>query len=224
MKYVLVIIFTMVSISNMPSDDQPMSVDKAYEILEIEIPTKAFATEEEKEVALIAIKKAYRKLSVKYHPDKNVGKSFDEIEFAKNKFGEIQAAYKFLTEPEAIKSELSRWMAEHYAQVVDFIKEHFTKQNKSVVYSPHLYNAITEKFNFLAQTDDAASVSAEIRKIVDTINNKTATAKQQEPKKVALPLVPKQPHPDALNLVNAALELAASLNNNQLLLQVDEID
>lgn len=222
MKYILAIAFTMVSISNMPSDDQPMSIDKAYEILKIEIPTKAPQTEAEKKAALAAIKSAYRTLVAKYHPDKNVGKNLDEIKLAKNKFGEIQEAYKFLTEPEAIKSELSRWVMAHYNEVVDFIKEYFIKQKKSVVHSADLYNVIIENFDFLAQTDDPASVSAEIQKIVDTINNKTATAKQ-EPEKVELPLVPKQPHPDALNMLNAALELAASLNNNQLL-QIDEID
>ncbi|MCR4896746.1 MAG: DnaJ domain-containing protein [Lachnospiraceae bacterium] len=40
------------------------------------------------------IKKAYRSLSRKYHPDSNVGKSEQEQDRSEEKFKEIQAAYK----------------------------------------------------------------------------------------------------------------------------------
>ncbi len=43
-----------------------------------------------------AIKKAYRKLTMKYHPDKNQ----DKKEWAKNMFADISAANEVLTDPE----------------------------------------------------------------------------------------------------------------------------
>jgi DnaJ-class molecular chaperone len=55
-----------------------------YEILEVD----KNATQEE-------IKKAYRKLSLKYHPDKNQGNKE-----AEEKFKEINKAYQILSDPE----------------------------------------------------------------------------------------------------------------------------
>ena len=46
------------------------------------------------------IKRSYRKLSLKYHPDKQTGKSADEVEKAQNKFMKIQKAYETLSDPE----------------------------------------------------------------------------------------------------------------------------
>lgn len=46
------------------------------------------------------IKRAYRKLSLKYHPDKQTGKSADDVEKAQNKFMRIQKAYETLSDPE----------------------------------------------------------------------------------------------------------------------------
>ena len=46
------------------------------------------------------IKKSYRKLSLKYHPDKQQGKAADEVEKAANKFMSIQKAYETLSDPE----------------------------------------------------------------------------------------------------------------------------
>ena len=43
------------------------------------------------------IRKAFKKLSIKYHPDKNQGK---DQEVAKDKFAEIVNAYEVLTDPE----------------------------------------------------------------------------------------------------------------------------
>lgn len=40
------------------------------------------------------VKKAYRALSKKYHPDANVGKSSEEIEKCEEKFKEVQEAYQ----------------------------------------------------------------------------------------------------------------------------------
>lgn len=46
------------------------------------------------------IKSAYRKLSLKYHPDKQVGKSDDEKKKAEEKFKEINEAYSVLSDPD----------------------------------------------------------------------------------------------------------------------------
>jgi curved DNA-binding protein CbpA len=46
---------------------------------------------------LETIKKAYHKLALKYHPDKNVDKSKEEKEAAAEKFKELNAAYEALT-------------------------------------------------------------------------------------------------------------------------------
>ena len=46
------------------------------------------------------IKKAYKKKSLKYHPDKNVSKPKKQQEDAENKFKEISQAYQTLTKPQ----------------------------------------------------------------------------------------------------------------------------
>ena len=56
--------------------------DKYYQILELE-----------NNASLDDIKKAYRKLAIKYHPDKNP----DNKEHAEEKFKEISQAYEILT-------------------------------------------------------------------------------------------------------------------------------
>ncbi len=49
------------------------------------------------EATEIEIKRAYRKLVNRYHPDKNNLKSNEEIQFAQSKFLEIQKAYEYLS-------------------------------------------------------------------------------------------------------------------------------
>jgi curved DNA-binding protein CbpA len=46
-----------------------------------------------------SIKKAYKKLARKWHPDKFVGKSEEEIKEAEEKFKEISEAYEVLSDP-----------------------------------------------------------------------------------------------------------------------------
>lgn len=43
------------------------------------------------------IKKAYKKMAIKYHPDKQAGKTQEEINYAEEKFKEIGEAYEILT-------------------------------------------------------------------------------------------------------------------------------
>lgn len=45
------------------------------------------------------IKKAFRKLSLKFHPDKQMGKSEEEVRVADKKFKEINEAYGVLSDP-----------------------------------------------------------------------------------------------------------------------------
>jgi DnaJ homolog subfamily C member 7 len=46
------------------------------------------------------IRKAYRKMALKYHPDKQGGKTEAEIEAASTKFKGVSEAYEILSDPE----------------------------------------------------------------------------------------------------------------------------
>ena len=59
------------------------SSENAYKVLEI---TKSATVSE--------IKKAYRKMAKKYHPDKLIGLGDEHLQGAKEKFQNIQAAYE----------------------------------------------------------------------------------------------------------------------------------
>ena len=59
------------------------SIDRHYKMLEI---TKNASNEE--------VKKAYRKMVKKYHPDKLVGLGKEHLKGAKDKFQNIQSAYE----------------------------------------------------------------------------------------------------------------------------------
>ena len=73
----------MLEMINPHSEESPR--EKALRILELPIN----ATEDE-------IKSAYRRLSLKYHPDRNVDKSISEQKEAERKFKEIVAAKRYL--------------------------------------------------------------------------------------------------------------------------------
>ena len=47
------------------------------------------------------LKKAYRKLAIKYHPDRQQGKSDEEKKAAEEKFKEAAEAYDVLSNPNA---------------------------------------------------------------------------------------------------------------------------
>jgi len=73
----------MLEMVNPHSEESPK--ERALRILELPID----ATEDE-------IKSAYRRLSLKYHPDRNVDKSISEQKEAERKFKEIVAAKRYL--------------------------------------------------------------------------------------------------------------------------------
>lgn len=92
-----------------------------YEVLEVS-----------KEASSDEIKKAYRKLAIKYHPDKNPG---DKV--AEEKFKEISAAYAVLGDEEKRKQYNTYGSADDYAtsnqqyysQTQDPFWEWFSSQN-----------------------------------------------------------------------------------------------
>ena len=71
-------------------------MDNYYNILEL----KPGCSQDE-------IKKAYKKLAVKYHPDKQNNKSNEEKAIAEAKFKEIAEAYDMLMNPEKINNNKS---------------------------------------------------------------------------------------------------------------------
>lgn len=74
------------------------------------------------------IKKAYKKLASKYHPDKNVGKSKEEITKNEKTFKEISEAYEVLSNPEKRKEYDLYGETEnfsHHFSGSDFKKEDF---------------------------------------------------------------------------------------------------
>lgn len=68
-------------------------MDKYYNILDL----KPGCSQEE-------IKKAYKKMAIKYHPDKQNDKSSEEKAIAEAKFKEIAEAYDMLMNPEKINN------------------------------------------------------------------------------------------------------------------------
>jgi hypothetical protein len=68
-------------------------MDKYYNILEL----KPGCSQDE-------IKKAYKKLAIKYHPDKQNDATQEEKAIAESKFKEIAEAYDFLMNPEKINN------------------------------------------------------------------------------------------------------------------------
>ena len=71
-------------------------MDKYYNILDL----KPGCSQEE-------IKKAYKKMAIKYHPDKQNDKSSQEKAIAEAKFKEIAEAYDVLMNPEKINNNQS---------------------------------------------------------------------------------------------------------------------
>ena len=89
--------------------------DKYYKILELE-----------NNASLDDIKKAYRKLAVKYHPDKNP----DNKEHAEEKFKEISQAYEILTNKDKYAQD-PRFRQNNMPQINphDLFKQIFSQMN-----------------------------------------------------------------------------------------------
>lgn len=53
------------------------------------------------------LKSAYKKMAIKYHPDRQVGKSDEEKKAAEEKFKEAAEAYDVLRDPQSVSSMTS---------------------------------------------------------------------------------------------------------------------
>lgn len=77
------------------------------------------------------IKKAYRKLAIQYHPDKQVGKSDSEKKVAEEKFKEVNEAYSVLGDKEKkLKYDMYGTAEENFSNysaddIADMVRKHF---------------------------------------------------------------------------------------------------
>lgn len=68
------------------------------------------------------LKKAYRKLVKKLHPDKNVGKSDEEIQKAESEFREVNEAYDILVDPGKHTKQSCMWICFHIDDILSIDK------------------------------------------------------------------------------------------------------
>lgn len=88
--------------SGRPTTADGIDVQDYYGLLELPSPEEHVATSEE-------IRKAYRKLALRYHPDKNP----DDVEAANKRFHLIQAAYEVLSDDQE-----RAWYDSHRADIL----------------------------------------------------------------------------------------------------------
>ena len=97
------------------------------------------------------LKKAYKKLASKYHPDKNVGKSPKEIEENEKIFKDINEAYETLSNPQKRK-EYDLAKNGHFGDHTNFDFSSF-QQNENFDFSA-FEEIFKNKNNFYSRTDN----------------------------------------------------------------------
>ena len=111
------------------------------------------------------IRKAYKKLAFKWHPDKNINKNVKEREIAKNNFNKIKNAYTYLSELNELKkspnphptnknNDLNNEKLSEEESFIQFMKN-FTCENISEMPKPekkqyvtNIQSQIIEKKNY----------------------------------------------------------------------------
>jgi len=144
-----------------------MIIQECYKILEI--PQNSSKEE---------IKKAYKKLALKYHPDKQNDKSDEEKKIAESKFKELAEAYDMLMNPEKFNNNNQSFRRTHI-DPNELFKQFFNINIGNNLFSSRMninINGLNNtSTNCVMRTSSISIVNGKkIEKIRETINGVTS--------------------------------------------------